>query len=109
MSVLENWFNDLTTWLRELFEQLWQDLQDYSEDFVMWLWSGLLDVLISISAHIPFPDALNGVTLCGLMSLAGPTVGWIWSQLQLTLAFQMIGAAYAYRLLPVFRWLKFLR
>lgn len=99
MGVLENWFNDLTEWLKKWAIWLWDGFVKVMYDVLVFWVEAVLSLFALIIESIPVPDFLTGNTLGGLLSNTGPTVSWLVVSFNIQACMGVIGAAYVYKVM----------
>lgn len=103
-----SWLTDITNWLREVFLALWGALVDLAHDMLIFAVEAVLGLVQTIISAIPVPDFLQGLSICGILSQAGPTAGWIIGVMHIPEGMAMIAAGVAFRLLrkflTLFQW-----
>ena len=102
------WLTDLTNWIRQQLQALWDALEDFLGDLIVDWADQTFTMWLFVLDHIPLPDFLDGYSLCSLLGQAGPTVGWILNNFRVAEALGLIGAGYVFRLLrklaTLFQW-----
>lgn len=93
------WLDDLTNWLREQLERLFNFLVQLVKDAILWLLEAMLDLGALIIEAIPVPDWMGNYSIAGMLGQAGPTIAWCVTTFRIGEAMTIIGAAYAFRLL----------
>ncbi|MGH8122215.1 MAG: phage coat protein [Gammaproteobacteria bacterium] len=92
------WLDDLTGWFIRIWRQIWDAVVGFFKDLIIYGVEAVIHAFAYIVSLIPVPSFLTTYTIGGLLGGAGPTIGWLCTQLQLGTALSMIAAAYAFRL-----------
>src|SRR5690606_29311768 len=92
------WLNDLTNWLAEQLTKLWEAIETFFTDLLVALVETVLEAFALIVELIPVPDFLTTYSLCNLLGMAGPEVGYFLQTFRIGEALGLIAAGYAFRL-----------
>lgn len=108
MGVASGWLKPVQDWLLNQLRSLWDAFEEFTNDlFIFVIEHWLTMVLVQWNA-IPFPDFLQGYTLCSILQQTGPTVGWALTTFQIPQALSFIAAGYTFRmarkLITLFQW-----
>lgn len=102
------WFSDLTNWFLKIFKQIWDAFVQFVKDVVLFILDIAMQLVTWIISAIPVPDFLSQYSIGALLGNAGPTVGWVMSEMKIGQAMAIIAAGYAFRLLrkflTLFQW-----
>lgn len=92
----------ITNWLREQVQSIWDAFVAFMQDlFVLWL-EHTLNLISFVVHQLPAPDFLTDVTLCGVLSSAGPWAQWAIGTFRLGEALALLAAGLVFRLLRIF-------
>ncbi len=92
------WLNDFTNWLAEQLTKLWEAIETFFTDLLVGLVETVLEAYALIVELIPVPDFLSTYSLCNLLGLAGPEVGYFLQTFRIGEALGLIAAGYTFRL-----------
>jgi hypothetical protein len=92
------WLDDFTGWLAKIWRAIWHAFVDFLVDFVLIVVKIVGTAFSYVISLIPVPDFLTNNTVGGLLGGAGPVIGWLATQMQLSTALGFIAAGYAFRL-----------
>lgn len=99
---------DVTNWLREQFVALWNAFMDFMHDLVVFAIETTLELVRVIVYALPSLDFLSGLTVCTILSNAGPWAKWAIVTFHLAESFVLLSGALVFRLLRViltlFQW-----
>lgn len=102
------WLTDFTNWLREQFQAFWNAIEQFGKDMGVYLVERVLELVTVIANAIPVPDALQEISICGILSQAGPTALWVIDVMQIPEGMTVIAAMFVFRmlrkLLTLFQW-----
>ena len=102
------WLADLTKWLRELADKAFTEAMQFFADQLELLFSHGVDIFLAVINAIPVPTFFQGISLCSILSQAGPLVGWATMTMQLPAGVALISAAFVFRMtrkaLTLFQW-----
>jgi hypothetical protein len=102
------WLTDLTNWIVVIIKSLMPFIFAFFTDLLELVVSAGVDSAIFIIYIVPTPDFLSGVSICGILSNGGSTVGWAISTMQVPAGMALISAAFAFRMarkvFTVFQW-----
>lgn len=98
MNMHAGWLDDLTNWLRELVEKLWDAIEAFFTDLILLALETGLDLLATAFESLPVPDFMSTYSIGGLLGNAGPTVGWFVSTFKISECMAVIGAGYVFRI-----------
>jgi len=93
------WFGDLTDWLLKIWKQIWQAFTDFIKDIALFFLDIAMQVVMWVVNVIPVPDWLSQYSIGQFLGGAGPTIGWVVSELKIGQGLSIIAAGYAFRLL----------
>jgi hypothetical protein len=93
------WLDDLTNWMRDQVERVWNAFVEFIGDAIVQLFATLLDLCATLIEAIPVPDFIANYSLGQFFSALPPEILWGVGQFNIGEAFAMIGAGYAFRLL----------
>lgn len=98
----------ITNWLRQQIEKLWGFFVQFMHDLLIRLIETQLELINVIVHAIPAPDFLNGISVCGILSSAGPWATWAIGTFRLGEAMALLATALVFRLtriiLTAFQW-----
>ncbi|XQA76268.1 hypothetical protein ACM9W9_10435 [Xanthomonas sacchari] len=99
---------DVTNWLRDQFLALWNAFIQFMHDLVIFVIETSLELVRTILYALPPLDFLSGLTVCTILSNAGPWAKWAIVTFHLTEAFVLLSGALVFRLtrvvLTLFQW-----
>jgi hypothetical protein len=102
------WLDDITNWLREQLEKLWNSFVELMGDFAVWMVDAVLDLFATIIEAIPVPDFIANYSICALLANAGPTVAWALDTFKIAEGLGLLAAGFGFRmlrkLLTLFQW-----
>lgn len=102
------WFGDLTKWFLKIFKQIWDAFVAFVKDIFMFFLDLIMQVVVWVVSQIPVPDWLQNYSIGNFLGSAGPTIGWVVSELKIGQGLTIIAAGYAFRLLrkflTLFQW-----
>lgn len=103
-----DWIDDLTNWLREQLQSLWDGFVEFMTDFIVMMIEGATDTVLAIIDLLPVPDFLATYSLCALLNAAGPEVGYFLQTFRIAEGLALLAAGYGFRLLrkllTLFQW-----
>lgn len=71
------WLTDLTNWIRDLVEKLWNAIEQFGNDLIVLAIEKMLEVVALAFEALPVPEFMTQHSIGSLLSNAGPTVGWL--------------------------------
>lgn len=104
------WLDDITNWLREQFQALFDALVQLLKDVLVFALEAILKVatLALEALSLLVPDSLAGFSICGILANAGPTVQWAVTTFHVPEGMLLISAGFVFRmsrkLLTLFQW-----
>lgn len=102
------WLTDLTNWLRELVRTIFLEAVEFAKDFLEFQLEMIVDVVLAIVNAVPVPQFLDGYTICGILSLAGPTVSWAVTTMRIPEGMLLISAGFVFyiirKVVTLFQW-----
>lgn len=93
------WLSDATDWLGEQIEAVWNATEAFFSDLLVGAVETVLDLVSTIANGIPVPEFLQGISICGTLSQAGPTAAWISDICHLPEGMTAIAGGFAFRML----------
>lgn len=93
------WLEEFTDWLAEQLRALWEAIETFFTDLLVGLVEVVLEVFAVIVELIPVPDFLTTYSLCNLLGLAGPEVGYFLQTFRIGEALGLVASGYGFRLL----------
>lgn len=93
---------DITNWLADQIRSVWDAFVAFMHDFGVFLVETVLDLVNVIIHAIPSPEFLQQLSLCAILSNAGPWASWAISTFRIGEALALLAAALVFRLLRVF-------
>lgn len=108
MTMHAGWLADLTNWLLAAITAVFLAAVDFLKDLVELWFDAVVSMWIRIIDALPSVDFLDGFTLCGILSFAGPTVGWVLVEFHLVEGLAVIGGGFIFyfarKLLTLGQW-----
>ncbi|MEP6485362.1 MAG: phage coat protein [Rudaea sp.] len=92
------WYDDITGWFVKIVRAIWRAFTDLIGDVIVLVFKAVLAAFSYIVNLIPVPAFMTDNTVGSLLGNAGPVVGWLASEMQLSAALGFIAAGYAFRL-----------
>lgn len=92
------WLTDITNWIRQQVERLWDAIQTFFSDLVVTTIEAVLDVFASAVEALPVPDFIGTYSIGGIMSNISSDVMWVAGSMRIGEAMGLLGAGYAARL-----------
>lgn len=93
------WLSDLTDWIKEAIESVWDAFVEFMGDLVVTAIEGVLSLFVVMINALPVPDFLTAYSLDGLLSQAGGTILWLVGTFRIGECLSIIAAGWAFRLL----------
>lgn len=94
-----DWLTDLTNWLRDQLQSLWDAFVAFLGDLVVTAIEAVCDLFATAVEAIPVPDFMTQYSLDSLLGQAGSTIAWIVSTFRVGEGLAIIGAGFAFRLI----------
>lgn len=110
MNMRAGWLTDLTNWIGEQLGAFFGALVSLLKDLIIFLVEAVLTVVeLAIGALSALvPDELAGVSICGMLASAGPTVQWAVSTFNVPEGMALISAGFVFRMVrklsTAFQW-----
>jgi len=93
------WLQQWKDWVVQQLEQWWNDVEEFAHERSLDVFDALLSCVDFVVNQIPVPAFIEGHSIGNYLGSAGPTIGWIATELRVAEGLGFIGAAYAFRLL----------
>lgn len=90
------WLSALTDWLKDTVIRLFSSFVDFMKDWLELQFDIAVTVVTKILQALPPPTFLDQYTLCGILSNAGPTVGWALSKMHIVEGMAVISFGFAF-------------
>ncbi len=108
LLIQAGWLDRLTGWFRDALLALFQAFKNLLTDLILKTIQTVFEGMDAIIASIPAPDFLYNYSMCGLLSGAGPTIGWVYQQLHISECMSILAAGILFRMVrkvfTLFQW-----
>lgn len=102
------WLTDLTNWLRDLVKTMFAEAIEFAKDFIELAFAMFVDAVLVVIAAIPVPEFLDGLSICGILGDAGPSVAWAVGAMRVPEGMAIIAAGFLFYLVrkavTLFQW-----
>lgn len=96
---MQNWLNEITTWLLGLVVEVFKALVDFCHDVFIWCLDAVLSAIAGLVASIPTPAFLSsGLNVGSLLNGLPPYALYVVGQIRIGEAMAIIGAGVAFYL-----------
>lgn len=92
------WLEDLTNWFRGLVQKLWEAIEAFFNDLIIFAIEKLLDLVATAFESLPVPEFITQHTIGSLLASAGPTVGWFLQTFKISEGMAFFAAAAVFRI-----------
>lgn len=93
------WLDDLTNWLRQQVERLFDGIVDYFTAYALFMLETLFDAAAAVLEMIPVPEFMTQYSLGQFFAMMPPEILYFVGVFNLAEGLSIIGAGYGFRLL----------
>lgn len=96
---MQNWLNDITTWLLGLVVEVFKALVDFCHDVFIWCLDAVLTAIAGLVSSIPSPGFLSsGLNVGSLISGLPPFALYVVGQIRIGEAMAILAAGVSFYL-----------
>lgn len=99
MEWLSTKIDNVLSWIKQFFLDIWHGVADWVYDFVVKVFGEVLDAIYALLSALPVPDFIAAASLQNFLSGIDPAVLYFLSRSGFGPAIALIGAGVAFRLL----------
>lgn len=92
------WLTDLTKWLGDQIKALWDAIEAFFNDLLVTAVEVCTQVALTIIEALPNPEFLTTYSLCNLLNMAGPDVGFFLQTFRIGEGLGVLALGYVFRL-----------